>query len=228
MFIAALIIGFAGSLHCVGMCSPLAMTISNLNPSAIFNRLIYNGGRILMYGILGALVGTIGEVLPFSGFQNILSIGLGISLLIVAITGISNIHVPFLAKLFQRLAAELKKLFGKFLQRKNYGSVFVLGTLNGLLPCGLTFLALSYSLTLGSTLNGFYSMISFGLGTLPVMLGLTYFFQFLAKRYGVNFSRLTTVLVFVSGCLLIARVFIFHEAHPHYGNESVVEIILCR
>lgn len=230
MIITALVMGFAGSLHCVGMCSPLAMTVSNLSPAATLNRLIYNLGRILTYGLLGAVIGSAGWALPLSGFQNILSLILGISLLIVAVLGVTSVHVPVLTSAIQKLTALLKSAFGKFLQRKNYISIFILGSLNGLLPCGLTFLALTYCLTLGSVSNSFYFMVLFGAGTLPVMLGLTTIFQYLVKRFSLNFRKVTTAMLFFSGCLLIARVFMVHEHESHHvpTEEAAAEITICR
>lgn len=230
MIITALVMGFAGSLHCVGMCSPLAMTVSNLSPAATLNRLIYNLGRILTYGLLGAVIGSAGWALPLSGFQNILSLILGISLLIVAVLGVTSVHVPVLTSAIQKLTALLKSAFGKFLQRKNYISIFILGSLNGLLPCGLTFLALTYCLTLGSVSNSFYFMVLFGAGTLPVMLGLTTIFQYLVKRFSLNFRKVTTAMLFFSGCLLIARVFMVHDHESHHvpAEETATEITICR
>lgn len=228
MIFTALIMGFAGSLHCVGMCSPLAMAVSNLNPTATLNRFIYNLGRILTYGILGAIVGTAGWALPFSDFQNLVSVLMGVSLLLFAFLSISTVRIPGLTTLFQKITVNLKALFGKFLQRKDYASVFILGSLNGILPCGLTFLALTYCLTLNSPLMSFYYMLLVGVGTLPAMLGLTAVFLHLVKRFNISFKKVTTTMLFISGCLLIARVFFFHEHHALPEEHSVVEIILCR
>ncbi len=227
MFTTALVMGFAGSLHCIGMCSPLAMAVSNLNFRATRNRLTYNSGRILTYGILGAIVGTIGWALPFGNFQNLLSIVLGICLLLVGILGVSNIHVPWLTGVLQQATSKLKLLFGKFLQRKSLVSVFVLGSLNGVLPCGLTFLALTFCLTLNSPVDSFNYMLLFGLGTLPAMLGLTTLMMNLVKRFNISLKKLTTTMLILSGCLLIVRVFIFHQ-HAMPEDHGVVDIIMCR
>jgi uncharacterized protein len=222
--------GFAGSLHCVGMCSPLAMTVSNLTPTATLNRFIYNLGRILTYGLLGAVVGSAGWALPLSGFQNILSLVLGISLLVFATLGATSIHIPVLTSAIQKLTGLLKSAFGKFLQRKNYMSIFILGALNGLLPCGLSFLALTYCLTLNSVSNSFYFMLLFGIGTLPVMLGLTTIFQYLVNRFNLSFRKVTTTMLFLSGCLLIGRVFIVHEHDSHAvpAHDAPTDITICR
>jgi sulfite exporter TauE/SafE len=228
MVITALIMGFAGSLHCVGMCSPLAIAVSNLSPGALMNRFIYNLGRIIMYGLLGAIVGVLGWTLPFNNFQNLFSIVLGVTLLLFSVWQISNVRVPLLTPLLQRLTITLKKVFGIFLQRKSFASVFMLGFLNGILPCGLTFLALTYCLTLANPVTSLYYMLLFGVGTLPAMLGMTAGFQYIVKRFNISFKKVTTAMLLISGCLLIARVFLFHEGHLMPEDHSMMEIILCR
>lgn len=219
--------GLAGSLHCVGMCSPLVIAVSNISSSAMMSRLIYNLGRILMYGILGAVVGAAGWSMPFLHIQNILSVLLGVMLLVFSIAGIRNINVPFLTPFFQWASSKLKMVFGKFIQKKTRLSVFVLGSLNGILPCGLTFLALAVCLTLDGPVSGFNFMLLFGVGTLPVMLGLTSVFGQLVKRFDLSIRKLTTTMLFISGCLLIARVFLFHE-HAVTADHGLIDIILCR
>lgn len=227
MILTALVMGFAGSLHCIGMCSPLAMAVSNLSPRVAVNRIVYNLGRIFMYGILGAMVGTIGWTLPFGNFQNLISVLLGVTLLLFGVLGVSHIHVPGLTNTLQRTSSYLKQLFGKFLQRKNVSSVFMLGILNGILPCGLTFLALMFCLTLSSPSESFYFMVLFGLGTLPAMVGITAVLMGLVKRFNISLRKLTTTMLILSGCLLIARVFLFHQ-HVTPEEHGMVDIILCR
>ncbi|HTE31042.1 MAG TPA: sulfite exporter TauE/SafE family protein [Chryseolinea sp.] len=227
MVVTALLMGFAGSLHCAGMCSPLVMAVSNLTRGAIVNRVVYNMGRILTYALLGGIVGTAGWALPFSNFQNLLSVVMGISLLIFAVLNISSVRIPLVTNLFQRISIELKEVFKKVLQRKSFTSIFLLGTINGMLPCGLTFLALSYCLTLNGPIDSFYFMLLFGVGTLPIMLGATSFLGYLVKRFNLNFTKVTTTMLFVTGCLLIVRVFLFHQPHA-LAEEGVIDIILCR
>src|SRR5688500_2403964 len=148
MLLTALIMGIAGSLHCAGMCSPLAMAITSGHPAAVTNRIVYNLGRITTYGLLGAIVATIGYIFPFVKFQNVLSLTLGISLIIMAALGITGVRIPFFANAVMKFTLTLKKIFARFIQRKTRGALILLGALNGLLPCGLTFLALSFCLTL--------------------------------------------------------------------------------
>ena len=227
MLVTALIMGLTGSLHCVGMCSPLAMAVSNMDARAFLNRTIYNTGRIVTYGLLGICVAGLGVALPISKFQNLVSIVLGVALLFAGI-GLLNMNIPILSSVIGKLTVILKQLFSKFIARKNFVSVFILGTLNGILPCGLVWIALTYCLTLQSPLEGFSFMMLFGAGTLPVMLGFTSFIPQLLKRFKFNIQHITSGMLILSGILLIARVFIIHLPHHHSIQEGVMDIVLCK
>jgi uncharacterized protein len=227
MWLTALIMGVAGSIHCAGMCSPLAMAITNGNAAVLRNRILYNFGRISTYGVMGALVVVLGYVFPFNHFQNVLSVILGVSLLVMACFGITGVRIPFFTTGVLKFASVLKKVFARFIQHKTPGALLLLGALNGLLPCGLTFLALSLCLTLTTPLEGFAYMFTFGVGTLPVMLGLVSVVGVVTKRLHWNIKGVTSALMAISGLLLIARVFLVHlpEGHKH---ANVVDIIICR
>lgn len=228
MWFTALIIGFAGSMHCMGMCSPLVMAVSNLNASAVANRLVYNAGRIATYALMGAIVSGVGFALPLYKFQSVLSIILGIALLIIGFGGAQNFHIPGLTTLLHKLTSLLKKLFGHYLKQKNKSGIFILGTLNGLLPCGLTFIALTYCLTLQGPLDGFKFMLLFGAGTLPVMLGITGMIHFIVRKFHWKMQRVATTMLILSGCLLIARVLIIHIPHATSFQDGVMDIVMCR
>ncbi|HEU5290470.1 MAG TPA: sulfite exporter TauE/SafE family protein [Cyclobacteriaceae bacterium] len=203
MLTTAFILGLAGSLHCVGMCSPLAYAVTGRRGDIITSKVIYNIGRILMYCILGAGVSALGATLP-TIFQYAVSILLGVSLVVIGITR-SNFRTPVLVPLM-RLSAFLKSRFAYFLRDKKYSSVFMLGVLNGLLPCGLTFLALTTCITLATPAGGFVFMAAFGAGTLPAMLGLVSIIPALTKRFNLNVPRLMVIMQLAAGCLLIVRV----------------------
>lgn len=228
MWVTALVIGFAGSLHCIGMCSPLAMAVTSMNASAFRSRLIYNSGRVLTYGLMGAAVAGAGFLLPFDKFQNMISISLGIAMLAVGFGSLKSIRIPGLTQLMQRFITLLKGLFARHLKRKNMGTMALLGALNGLLPCGLTIVALTWCLTLQGPLDGFYFMLIFGAGTLPAMLGLTSAIPMIIKKYHWNLQKITSTMIILSGVVLIARVFIIHLPHTSPGAHSLADIILCR
>jgi hypothetical protein len=212
----------------MGMCSPLAMSVTNMSSNVILSRILYNLGRIGTYGILGSIVSTIGLGFPMIKYQNLISILLGISLLVIGLAGVSVIRIPILTKALGSFSVFLKNLFSKFLQQKNHLSTFTLGSLNGILPCGLSLLALTYCVTLAGPADGFIFMGAFGLGTLPVMLGFTSVFYWVINKFNVQVKSMTTGLLIISGLLLIGRVFFIHLPHSESIQQGVVDIVLCR
>jgi uncharacterized protein len=228
MFLAAFIMGIAGSLHCAGMCSPLAFAVFNLKSPAITNRLLYNLGRISMYGVLGAITAAIGYILPLSKFQNLLSVILGLGLIIMAVVGMTGIRIPLLSNVLIRFSGFLKTTFSKYISYKSSGAILLLGALNGLLPCGLTFLALSFCIALTTPVQGFVCMFVFGLGTLPVMLGIVSIMDIVKNKMKWNIHRVTTALMMLSGILLILRIFFIHLPDGHAHDLDLVDIVICR
>jgi len=220
----AFVVGIAGSLHCAGMCSPLAMAVTRLSSPALKNRVLYNLGRVVTYGVLGALVSTVGFFLPLAEFQIPLSIALGVVLIVGAVSGISVLRISFLENIFSRISMRLKHVFSNVLKRRTPFTILFLGVLNGLLPCGLTFLALTFCITLTTPLEGFAYMIVFGIGTLPAMLGLPAILGFISMQTKWNTRYVSAGLMALSGVLLIVRVLMIHVpvaqgVHP--------EIVIC-
>lgn len=227
MWLTALVMGFAGSLHCMGMCSPLAMAVTSLRKPFFINRLVYNGGRIFCYGLLGALVSSFGSLFRLSGIQNFLTIFLGCVLVIIGLAGVSHIRIPFLNGMIQRITIVIKSSFAGFLQKKTMLSMAMMGMLNGLLPCGLTYLALTYCLTVTQAVSGFLFMLIFGAGTLPVMLGFTSVLQSLITRFHFSFRNFTTVAMIALGTLLITRSVYVHY-HEGAKNQAAEATMICK
>lgn len=225
MFITALVIGFLGSLHCAGMCSPLAIAVTNLSKPAFINRFTYNSGRILSYGVQGIIAASVGSLFEFTGLQTVLSISLGILLIVAGFAGITSFHIPILSSAIQKLTVFIKIRLGDFIKKKTKISLIITGMLNGLLPCGLTYMALTYCLTIINPLEGLLYMLVFGLGTLPVMLGLTTIMQTLMLKFNFSFRKLTTVTMVVLGVMLITRSM---HAHPEDHKTGADGITVCR
>lgn len=228
MLLTAVFMGLAGSLHCAGMCSPLAMTVANMSRSAFTGRAFYNSGRIAMYAALGTAAAAVGYIVPLSRFQNVLSLALGSTLIIMGAAGVTGVRIPVVTDLLAKFTALLKRVFSKFIYRRNYGAMLLLGSLNGLLPCGLTFIALSVCITLPTPMEGFAFMSLFGIGTLPVMLGLISIVDVVKNKMHWNIKHLTTGLMVLSGLLLIARVFFLHMPASHNHALDSVDIVICR
>lgn len=216
MFYTAIIMGLAGSLHCAGMCSPLAVAVTSKKPF-LLSGIIYNSGRVLVYALLGALAATFGSALHLAPYQQTISIALGIAFLIIGM-GLFSAQVPYLGVWVVKFTSYLKKLFGKALQHKSSFTTFLLGMINGLLPCGLTYLALSACLILPSASEGFLFMIFFGFGTWPVMVGFTRLLNFAFLKNPLSLGKFSKLAMVAIGCLLLFRVWF---VHPHHSNEMV-------
>ena len=94
MWYTALLIGITGSLHCAGMCSPLLMAVTNLTKPVVINRLVYNTGRIFIYGILGGIFSGAGSLLPISPYQSLLSLLFGVVLIAMALLRLNYVSIP--------------------------------------------------------------------------------------------------------------------------------------
>ena len=180
MLLAAFIMGFVGSLHCAAMCGPLVLAmpvVGSGRKGILTSRLIYNAGRITMYATLGVIFGAIGKSLLLAGFQQWLSILAGVIMLVFVVLGLRGVGASG-----WRAAIWIKSTFRTFLQRRSYPGVFALGAVNGLLPCGLVYLAGTASAATGQVGYAAVYMIVFGFGTLPMMLGLSLFGPALMKH----------------------------------------------
>ncbi len=111
---AGLIIGFIGSFHCLGMCGPIALALpipDSDNFRFYAGRVIYNLGRILSYALMGILIGFISEKLVISGFQQILSVSLGILILIIVLIPRGIRNRIFAANIIQKLIIPFKEQY---------------------------------------------------------------------------------------------------------------------
>ncbi|MGO8698465.1 MAG: sulfite exporter TauE/SafE family protein [Limisphaerales bacterium] len=200
MIYSAFILGFAGSLHCAAMCGPLVMAIPAGDRGAL-GRVIYNAGRLTTYALLGALFGFVGWTLIFAGLQCALSIMAGMAVLLgVALSTRAAWNTRF-ASVF----LPLKRAFSRLVRHRNIGGRFLLGGLNGLLPCGLVYVAAALAAASGGPVRGTEVMLAFGLGTVPMMLGIG-FVQSLPKVAArLQWHRVLNYCSVLAGVMLILR-----------------------
>lgn len=223
-------IGLAGSFHCIGMCGPLALSLP-LNYSSRVKRMaaisFYNLGRAITYFSLGLLFGAIGTSIFLVGYQQALSIVLGSLILAVVILG-SRLpgRFPILAGLNQRIKTQLSKLLIKEKKLYSYGWI---GLLNGLLPCGLVYLAIASAVATGSILGGGLLMLAFGFGTIPLMFGLMIAGRHVSLAVRQKMRRLVPVLVAVMAGLMILRGLNLGIPYvsPAFGKNAKQEVIGC-
>jgi len=204
MLWTAFLLGLAGSLHCAGMCGPLAVAIGGsdrTSSSPLLRGLAYNFGRIFTYALMGIVFGLVGRSLALFGIQRWVSIAIGVGML----AGLITTHrfmtgVPMIS-----IAGRLKSVLGRVLKNPSYGSSGLLGMVNGLLPCGLVYTAGAAAVASGTWLTGIQYMLLFGLGTFPLMLGLSAFGKSLPFAVRLRFQRVTPFLLAAVAVLLVLR-----------------------
>jgi hypothetical protein len=204
------------------------MAVTSMKTRAVIHRLVYNAGRILTYAVMGAIVSSAGAIFPIGKFQNLITVLLGIAMLIIGFSGMQKIQMSFPGNLAIKLTTTLKTLFARYLKTKTIPGIMALGALNGLLPCGLSLIALTWCLTLKGPLDGFNFMLFFGAGTLPVMIGFTGALSLIVKKFNWSIRKVTTSMIILSGCTLIARVFIVHLPHAKEAGGGLMDVLLCR
>ena len=207
LIITALTMGLLGSFHCVGMCGPLALSLplSNNSSWAKFSgAFLYNAGRVVTYSVFGLLFGSIGKTVALFGYQQWLSVILGLLIIVFIILpkrikSINNNN--FLMAFFEKIRAALGQLFFK----KNYASLFSIGLLNGLLPCGLVYMAAAGAVATGDIVNSVLFMAFFGLGTLPVMWSVAFFGNYVGVGIRQKIRKAYPYMMLLMACLLILR-----------------------
>ncbi len=208
MLLTALLFGLLGSFHCVGMCGPIAflLPVDRNNPvKRVLQVTTYHAGRLTTYATIGLLFGFLGKRLDVFGYQQQLSIAIGLLMILVVL-------LP--SKVFQRYngsrfmyqwVGKIKNALGAQLKHKSMDRFFVIGFLNGFLPCGLVYMAVFGSVAAGNSLQGALYMIFFGLGTIPLMTTATYLGNFLNTSLKERLLKAIPVAVIVIGALFILR-----------------------
>lgn len=202
------IVGLAGSLHCIGMCGPIVVALPVFGESQLkilMGRILYNLGRVVTYAALGALFGLFGSRLVLFGLQQDLSIALGVIILLYVLTP-RKIKNRLAQTLFYRKTTDIIKVqFAGLISKKSNSSLFTIGLLNGLLPCGFVYVGIAGAVSTGSVLNGTLYMALFGLGTFPVMLATAIFGKVININIKQKINKLIPVFAVLLAILFILR-----------------------
>ena len=208
ILLSALVLGLMGSFHCAGMCGPIAIALplhGNSIPQKIFGGTLYNLGRTLTYGVMGAIFGLLGQGVEMIGFQQKISVVMG-AIMIISVIFPSLFRNQYnMEKSWFSLVGKLKKSIGKLFSVRSFSSLFFIGLLNGLLPCGLVYMAIAGAIGTGELVLGSLYMIMFGLGTIPMMLSIAIAGNILSAAIRQKINRLIPVLVVVVGIFFILR-----------------------
>jgi sulfite exporter TauE/SafE len=204
--IAAITLGVLGSFHCVGMCGPiaLALPVHHLsNSGKISGLLLYHIGRALTYSLFGAFFGVLGMGVVIAGYQQALSIALGVIILLGLFLPSSRFSRFFSAP-FAGVTFKIKSAFSALFKKRSHTALFATGMLNGLLPCGLVYMALAGATATGDVTKGALFMAVFGLGTLPAMFSVT-FFSGISSSFRTKIRKYVPMVAGVMAFLLILR-----------------------
>jgi hypothetical protein len=200
----AFVLGLLGSLHCAAMCGPLmlALPVPPGGPARLVaGRIVYQLGRVTTYALLGVAAGLVGKSIFLAGLQRWLSIALGAAILSgFLVSKKVSVSAPVV-----RLVTRLKNAMSLQLRQRSFHSLTVLGLLNGLLPCGLVYVALAGAVTCGTVWDGVYYMAMFGLGTVPAMLGISLSGRLLPVSFRVKYRGAIPIGVCLLAGLLILR-----------------------
>lgn len=208
MILSAIILGLMGSLHCVGMCGPIAfmLPVDQSNNYKKFGQIfIYHFGRLMAYGIIGLLFGSLGKGLSIFGAQQKLSIVIGVIMILVVLIPYKIFNKYNLSKPIYKVISKVKNQLGKELKKKSPDTFLTIGFLNGFLPCGLVYMALFGAIAMGNAIQGSLYMMLFGLGTVPLMTTAIYFSGLLKGGIRQKVQKAIPVFVVVIGLLFILR-----------------------
>jgi sulfite exporter TauE/SafE len=195
--------GLAGSFHCVGMCGPiaLALPVGKLTfVQATLSRILYNLGRILTYSILGGAFGYFGKTLFMAGFQQHLSIIIGLMMFFFIFPNRVISWSPF-----QKITHYLTNTFKTVFPIKSPIGFVILGLLNGLLPCGLVYVALAGAAASSTPIQGAVFMALFGLGTAPMMFSVSILPKFLTLNTRQKINKYLPIYTFSLALFFVIR-----------------------
>lgn len=208
LLVAGFTLGAAGSLHCIGMCGPLSLALPTAHFSKngkFFALLLYQFGRILTYSVLGLVFGVAGRSINMAGFQQSFSILMGIIILSAAVMYFIGRHSVRIV-LFKSFYSGIQHLIIRLLKsQKGMAGFLLLGAANGLLPCGMVYIAIVTTLSFPEIYQGVLFMMMFGAGTLPAMLLVGYGVQMVKPKFRQYFRKATPFFIAVMGIFLILR-----------------------
>ncbi|MCF6222731.1 MAG: sulfite exporter TauE/SafE family protein [Flavobacteriaceae bacterium] len=208
MLYTAFILGLLGSFHCIAMCGPIAFILpvdKNNKVKMFWQTFLYHAGRLFTYGLIGVLFGIIGKGLYLSGFQQRLSIVIGILMILTVVTPSTILNKLNITKPLYSSIGKVKFKLGLYLKKKSNKAIFTIGFLNGFLPCGLVYMAVLGAISSGDITTSAFYMILFGAGTIPMMTGAVFLGNFLKLSIRNKIQKAIPIFVIIIGLLFILR-----------------------
>lgn len=233
MLYSAFILGLLSSLHCIGMCGPIAMMLPvdrNDPAKKTLQIFTYHIGRLTAYGTLGLLFGIMGKGLHLAGFQQEMSIIAGIIMICIVMIPERLFSKYNFSKPVYKIISKVKTGLGAQFKKRSYKALFITGLLNGFLPCGLVYAALFGAIAMQSEMLGTLYMLLYGLGTVPLMSAVVYASALLKNPLRNSFSKIVPYAAVFIGILFIVRGLGLDIPNLSPGNLSlfVQEAPICK
>ncbi|HPG06246.1 MAG: sulfite exporter TauE/SafE family protein [Lewinellaceae bacterium] len=225
---SALILGLAGSLHCVGMCGPLtlALPFAQGERPAWLQGIVYHSGRIFMYVLLGALFGLIGQAITLAGFQKYFAI-IGGSLILLGVFTSIRYPASWLDRITGPAQRKISTGIGQLIRRGGLPSYFGIGMLNGVIPCGMVYAAIALAISSEHITWGMGVMALFGLGTFPLLFALVAFQSRMKPSWRHALRKISPWTMGLFGALLLYRGLSLVLPHEIILWDSFVNEVFC-
>lgn len=208
MLYSALIFGLISSLHCIGMCGPIAMMlpVDRSNPAKkVVQIMLYHIGRLSAYATLGLVFGILGKGFYMAGIQQSISIMVGIFMITIAVVP-ERIFMKYnFSKPVYKVISNVKSSLGNQFKRKSPDALFTIGLLNGFLPCGLVYAALFGAIAMQNVTLSVTYMLLYGLGTIPMMSAVVYISNILSTPIRSKMQKMIPIVTVIIGTLFILR-----------------------
>lgn len=208
MLYSALIFGLISSLHCIGMCGPIALMLPvdrTNSAKRVLQIMTYQLGRISAYASLGFLFGIVGRGFFIAGWQQQLSILVGVLMIIIALVPERHLASYNFSKPIFKIISKVKQQLGQQFKNKSFKSLYLIGLFNGYLPCGMVYAALFGAIAMHSISLSILYMILFGMGTIPLMVVVIHVAQFSKFQFKSQIQKMIPILIVCIGILFILR-----------------------
>lgn len=220
--------GLAGSLHCLGMCGafPLALSSASRPGARALRQVLYQLGRLNALAFLGAVAGAVGATFVLEG-----SLGIG-ALVLACIAGATMVALglemlggsPVVTRvLASTVGRVVTRPMRALLGAPSPLAPLALGALNAFLPCHLVYAVVAQAAASARPVDGMLTMLAFGAGTVPAMLGLGLVGGQIPPRLRLLFDRGVAVALVVYGGLLIVRG-VIPEGHHAHGSSNPLQV----
>lgn len=208
MLYTAFFFGLISSLHCIGMCGPIAMMLplDRTNPTKkAFQLILYHAGRLTAYGTLGLVFGILGKGLYLAGMQQQISILVGVLMIIIVLIPEKIFARYNFSKPIYKVISKVKTGLGNQFRKKSPNAIFTIGLLNGFLPCGLVYAALFGAIAMQNEFYGVAYMVLYGLGTIPMMSAVVYMSAMISNPFRNKIQKIIPIVAIFIGVLFILR-----------------------